>query len=166
MLSTYKDNEFNIDDVLDLKIKPNDGIYKVTSEGLKVNKINLVEHDAVAITEKESGTKLYTRLHLWFTANKNEKLIVVGHNVGFDINRITNTLMSKNTWNQFVSYRVLDTGVISQFLRIHGKLPNELNCGLVDLTEYFNCKPLTGKAHESDYDCISTMNVLEHLLKL
>ena len=162
----FKDNKFEIVDVLDLKIKPNDDIYRVTAESLNINNIDLKEHNKVAITEKQAGTKLYDKLSYWYISNKKEKLIPIGHNVAFDIRRIKNTLVHPGTWEQFVSYRVLDTCTIAQFLRLQGKLPSNVSCSLVDLTEHFDVEPLTGKAHEADYDCIATLSVLEELFKL
>lgn len=161
-----KNDEYEIIDGLDLKIKPNDYIYHVTAESLKINGINLIEHDKIAITEKQSGTKLYDKLSNWFLLNNKEKLIPVGHNVAFDIRRVTNTLVHPSTWEQYVSYKSLDTCTIAQFLRLQGKLPTNLGCGLVNLTEYFNVKPLNGNPHEADYDCLATLNVLECLQKL
>jgi DNA polymerase III alpha subunit (gram-positive type) len=98
--------------------------------------------------------------------NDKEKLIPVGHNIAFDIRCVTTKLVHTGTWEQFVSHRTLDTCTIAQFFRTQSKLPKELSCSLVSLTEYFNVKPSTGKAHEADYDCLATLNVLECLKKL
>ena len=51
--------KFEVLDELDLRIKPNDDIYHVTAEALEINKINLVEHDKVALTDKAAGQVLY-----------------------------------------------------------------------------------------------------------
>lgn len=161
-----KNDEYEIIDGLDLKIKPNDDVYHVTAQGMQINGIDLVEHDKVAITEKQAGTKLYDKLSIWYINNNKEKLIPVGHNIAFDINCVTNKLVHPGTWEQFVSYKTLDTCTISQFMRMKNKLPYTVSCGLVSLTEYFNVKPLTGKPHEADYDCLATLNVLECLQKL
>ena len=115
---------------------------------------------------KQAGTKLYDKLSIWYINNNKEKLIPVGHNIAFDINCVTNKLVHPGTWEQFVSYKTLDTCTISQLMRMKNKLPYTVSCGLVSLTEYFNVKPLTGKPHEADYDCLATLNVLECLQKL
>jgi DNA polymerase III alpha subunit (gram-positive type) len=162
----YQNNEFEILDCLSLKIKPNDGVYRVTAESLSVNGINLIEHDKIAITEKQAGTKVYDRLSSWYILNKKEKLIPIGHNVAFDIRNVTTKLVNPGTWEQFVSYKALDTSVIAQFLQLNGKIPVDVSCSLINLTNYFNCEPLTGKAHQSDYDCIATLNVLENLFNI
>lgn len=157
------DGEMQIIDSLNLKIKPEDGIYHVTAESLGINHIDLKQHDKDAITEREAGQKLYERLKTWYTISGSTKLIPVGHNVAFDIRRVTNTLVSRGSWDSFVSYRVLDTCTIAQFLKMTNKLPNSLTCSLVNLGDYFNCRPLGGKPHEAEYDTLLALNVLEKL---
>lgn len=151
-------------DDLDLKIKPNDDIYRVTAESLEINQIDLKQHNKIAITEKQAGTKLYDKLRLWY-ADSDDKLIPIGHNVAFDIRRVTNTLVSVGSWEQYVSYRVLDTCTIAQFLRLRGDLPKDLSCSLVNLSNYFNVE-VDGLPHEAKYDTLSTVKVLENLLKI
>lgn len=150
-------------DELDLKIKPNDGIYRVTAEGLGVNKIDIVAHDKVAIFEKMAGQQLYKKLQEWFTISK-ERLIPVGHNVSFDIRKTTNNLISVGSWETFVSYRTIDTCAIAQFQRIAGKIPDNLSCSLGHLVGYYKVQ-LDGKSHEAKCDVDTTMKVLENLLK-
>jgi len=156
-------NQIEIIDSFDLIIKPNDDVYHVTAESLQINRIDLKEHNRQAITEREAGQKLYNVLKNWYTLANSTKLIPIGHNVAFDIRRITNTLVSLGSWESFVSYRVIDTCTIAQFLRITGKLPNSLSCSLVNLGDYFRCKPIDGKPHEAKYDVLMTINVLEKL---
>lgn len=150
-------------DELDLAIKPDNGIYITTAEGLSVNQIDLVLHNKKAIFQKKAGTLLYDKLRTWYNI-ANEKLIPVGHNVAFDIRRVKNDLVSTGSWDQFVSYRVLDTCTIAQFFRISGKLPPDLSCSLVNLGEYFNVK-VNGIPHEAKYDALVTVKVLENLFK-
>lgn len=155
--------KFNKLDELDLKIKPNDGIYRVTGESLAINNINLVEHDKIAIFEKIAGQELYKKLQNWFVFSK-DKFIPVGHNVAFDIRKITTTLISMGSWENFVSYRVMDTCTIAQFQRISGKLPENLSCSLGHLAGYYKVQ-INGKHHEAKCDVEMTMAVLENLMK-
>ena len=106
---------------------------------------------------------LYDKLKVWQTIAK-DKLIVIGHNVAFDIQRVTNDLVSRGSWEQYVSYRVMDTCTIAQFLRISGRLPADLSCSLVNLGQYFNVQ-VDGLPHEAKYDALVTDKVLENLLK-
>ena len=89
----------------------------------------------------------------------------IGHNVAFDIRKVTTALVSVGSWEQYVSYRLLDTCTIAQFLRISGKLPDKLSCSLVNLSEYFDVS-VDGLPHEAKYDTLVTVKVLENLLKL
>lgn len=155
--------KFNRIDELDLKIKPDDNVYRITAESLGINKIDLIEHDKVAITEKIAGQQLYKKLQEWFNINKG-KLIPVGHNIQFDIRKITSTLVSVGSWENFVSYRVMDTCTIAQFYRICGKLPDNLSCSLGHLAGYYKVS-VTGKHHEAKCDVEMTMGVLENLMK-
>jgi len=54
---------------LDLKLKPDDGIYRVTGEALGINGINLSEHDKEAIPCKKAGTLLYEFLERCYRIN-------------------------------------------------------------------------------------------------
>ena len=150
-------------DDLDLKIKPNDGSYRITAESLEINKINLIEHNKVAIFEKIAGQQLYKKLEKWQLIAK-DKLIPVGHNVNFDIRKITSTLVSMGSWENFVSYRLMDTCTIAQFYRICGKLPDNLSCSLGHLAGYYKVQ-VTGKHHEAKCDVEMTMGVLENLMR-
>jgi hypothetical protein len=65
------DEYFNFVDGLLLNLKPNDGMYHLTAEGMNVNKINFVLHDKEAMTYKQGGTELYNFLK----KNTNRKAI-------------------------------------------------------------------------------------------
>ena len=154
--------KFNRVDELDLKIKPNDDVYHLTAESLDINKINIVEHNKMAISEKLAGQQLYKKLENWHRIAK-EKLIPVGHNVGFDIRKVTTTLISMGSWESFVSYRVMDTCTIAQFYRICEKLPDNISCSLGHLAAYYKIHT-NGKRHEAKCDVETTMAVLENLI--
>ena len=156
--------KFNQLDELDLKIKPNDGLYHITAESLDINKINLIEHNKVAIIEKIAGQQLYKKLQDWQLIAK-DKLIPVGHNVNFDIRKVTTTLISLGSWENFVSYRLMDTCTIAQFYRICGKLPDNMSCALGHLAGYYKVN-VSGNAHEAKCDVEMTMGVLENLMNI
>jgi DNA polymerase III alpha subunit (gram-positive type) len=168
LLSTYLevvDDKFNVIDSLELYVKPNDGIYKVEAEGLFINKINLVEHDKIAITYSEAGQKLFQFL------KKNSrdgeiKLIPVGKNVQFDVGGLQRNLLGKKTMDRFVSYRLLDITAIALGLQIKGKLP-PMSLSLGSLAKYFNVyNQISGQAHEAKYDTKVTMLVFAKLLEM
>jgi DNA polymerase III epsilon subunit-like protein len=155
---------FELLDSLDLKVKPTNGIYNITAQGLGVNKIDIVKHDAEAVTLKEAGTKLYNFLNS-NTKLGGDKLIPVGQNVQFDIKRVTNDLISEGSWDCFVSYRVLDTMVIARFLEVTGKLEILEGISLGNLAHHFGVR-VDGNPHEAEYDARVTVEVLKNLMKL
>ena len=60
LLSLYAyltDSKLNYLDDIELKIKPDDEVYRVNPYALNINKINLVEHNKIAITESEAKNK-------------------------------------------------------------------------------------------------------------
>lgn len=147
---------------LDLFIKPNDDLYHVTAEGLGVNHINLVEHDKIAITEGKASQMLYAFLQQYNPQGK-EKLVPVGHNVAFDIERVKRTLLK--SWDTYVSYRKLDTGSIAQFMKAKKLLPDSVSGSLGSLMEHFAI-PVEGTLHTAKSDTLGTVAVLRALLAL
>jgi hypothetical protein len=156
-------------DDLYLRIKPNDGIYKVTAEGMSVNKIDLLAHNKIAINEREAGKYLYQKLKTWSEIAENRPLIPVGHSIQFDLNTIIQHIISKNTWNNFVSYKQLDTANIAEFCKLQGKLPIDLSLSLENLCDYFQIKENTDEKnlfHDAKFDTVKTVEILEKLMNL
>lgn len=165
-LGVYKreGEEFVLIGELDLKVRPNDGIYACTAEALDINKINLIEHDKIAITYGKAGELLRNFLVL-HSNNGAIKLIPIGQNVQFDIQFLGAKILNINTIYKYLSYRVLDTGAIAQFLREIGLIPLTVEGGLDKLAEYFAIKP-DGNLHNAKTDTLLTIAVLNHMLKL
>lgn len=135
---------------IDLLIKPDDGVYHVDIEALKVNKINLLEHDKVAMRESEAGNKLWAFLWEQFSYNNEQKLIPAGHNIGrLDI-PMGEKLIGFDKWNKFFVQRTLDTGTIGQLLLCQGKIPETNKGSLVELCDHYGI-PSVG-AHNAKND--------------
>jgi oligoribonuclease (3'-5' exoribonuclease) len=155
------DSKFNILSALDLKMKPDDGKYVITAQGMDVNKIDIVSHDINAITYKSAGTMLYDFLK----TNKGDDLLVaVGQNVGFDVVRLTGPLMKRATFETFVSYRKLEIGTITRFLQMTGKLAEDAPMGLLPLRDYFSITK--GNDHDAKDDVLASIEVLKKLMEL
>lgn len=155
-----------VPETLSLAIRPKDKIYKVTAEALGINGINLVEHDKNAITQDQAGMALFHFIHTHSDGGKN-KLIPLGHNVAFDIRFLSDCndrILTRDTWNQFVSYRCLDTATIAQFLRLNGKLPMTLEASLGKLASYFGID--TTGAHTAQRDVEITIAVYKKLSEI
>jgi oligoribonuclease (3'-5' exoribonuclease) len=169
LLSVYFvvfDRDFKVLGELDLKIKPDKGDnYIVTAEALAINKIDLVKHNAdqSTLTLSQAKAALYSFLQAHNPEGKT-KLIPVGHNVYFDQACVWAHLISKATWHKFCSYRLLDTGVILQFLKLTGHVPVTIPGSLSSIIEHFNI-PVSGELHEAKTDTVATVKVLRALLK-
>lgn len=157
---------------LDLKLVPDDGIFKVTGKGMSVNKIDLYDLETYGIPYKNAKTVIYNYLkdsYDEFNAGKGEgereKLTPIGQNVAGDINHITDKIISFGSWDGFVSYDVIDTLTISRFLRRKGTLPADLSCSLGSLVQYFGIK-VEGNPHEARYDTLATVEVYKKLLEI
>ena len=169
LLSTYLevvDENLNTVDSLELYTKPNDGIYMVKASGLDVNKIDLVQHEQVAITYSEAGQKLFNFLKKNSQDGK-IKLIPVGKNVQFDVAGLQRCLLGKSNMDKFVSYRQLDITSLAMGLQIKGRLPSDMSLSLFSLARYFGVdKAVIGNAHEAKYDVKITMLVFSKLLEM
>lgn len=153
---------FELVDDLYLKVKPDDGNYVVTGQGLGVNGINLVEHDKVAIPLKQAKTVLYQFLQQNY---RGEKMTPIGHGIYFDLLRVKQDLISAGSWETFVSYRTLDTSNACQFLRAGGLFPDNVSGSLGSLVSYFKL-PSQGTLHDAKTDVLQTISVLKALLNL
>lgn len=149
---------------LNLELKPDDGVYHVTAQGLAINQINLVEHDKSAISYKVAKGILYDFLKTSYEL-VGDKLIPVGHNCYFDIEMLQEFLISRGSWEQFVSYRILDTLPIARFLQLTGKINTPNGVSLKELIDYFKIE-VDGKHHEAKYDALATLEVLKKMIGL
>lgn len=159
------DNNFNIVDELSLSVKPNDGIYHVCASAMDVNKINLVEHDRIAIPYKEAGTILYKWLDK-ITGSGKEKLICVGHGVKIDIEFVIQYLINIGTWEKFNSYRVLDTSSTCQFLKSCNLFPDTVSGSLTSLAKYLSIEVNENETHTAKYDTLLTYKIFLALRKI
>lgn len=155
------DDNFDILEKHHVKLKPNDGIYRVTAEALSINKINLVEHDKEAINYKLAGTNLYSILYRLSDGGKN-KLVIVGKQVAGDLRFIWEYLIGRNTWETFCSYRLLDVSSIFMFLRAKGIYPEDMNGSLSDLCKYYSID--CSNQHDALFDAEITIEVLKKML--
>lgn len=145
-------------DSLTLVLKPQDGIFKVTAEALKINNISLTSHIAGALPYKEARPKLLFFLAK-HTNNGSDKLIPVGHNVSFDDSFIQNHLVTKQEWEQHVDYRKLDTATIAEFLKAALIIPSSVRSSLGSLAAFFGVEE--AGAHDAGIDVSMTVNVLK-----
>lgn len=157
--------EYEVLDSLDLAIKHEP--YRVSAGALRVNKINLVEHDAKAVSLKDASRTLnvFLQKHAPLPVGKPynpNALIPFGHNVHFDIDFIKVT-MPDVRWSDHVSYRKLDTMEATRWLIEAGILPSSLKGSLESLTTYFN---IPHDSHDARGDVLATLEVHKKLVAL
>lgn len=155
------DEDFNITQTINLAIKPDDGIYRVCGKALEVNKIDLAKHDLAAYTYKDSGTTLYKLLSSW-TENGKTKLEPIGKQMSGDIAQIHDKLMSRNTWENFVSYRHTDISAVANFMMSLKILP-QMKGSLSDLANHY--KISTEGLHDSLADAKMTLAIYKAMVE-
>lgn len=157
-------------DTINLKIKPNDSVYRLTANSIAINNINIVEHDKTALTEAEASNEFYNFVcKNSIGSEDSEKLIPTGHNVNFDIKFVKNHLLKPDIhegdkWERFFTYRSMDTAAVAQFLILAGKLPDTIDGSLKSLANFFDID--YSKAHDAEIDVEITLNVLKKLIGL
>lgn len=156
--------DFHLVDELDLSIRPQteNDFFSVSAKSLEINKINLVDHFKTAETKSVAGAKLRNFL---VNNSKQGRLIPVGHNIAFDIEKVNSRLLNKRAWDLYVGYRKLDTGTIGQFLMSAGILPKDMKASLSTMVKYFDLK-FKGEEHTARADTLATIDVLKAQLNL
>ena len=139
------------------KVKPDDGIFKVTAGGLEVNKINLIQHSKEA-QNYTLGSRRWNTEFLEFIWRPNEEPIrIFGHNVHYDVTSITSAIGPD--WQENVSRRQLDTAAIGLFLQNSGLLPEKglEELSLQGLANHFGISHET--LHDAKTDALLTLEV-------
>ena len=150
---------------LDLKIKPNspDEPYMVTAGALAVNKIDLVKHDAQAITVNEAAMRVYNFLQQE-SNNGQYKLTPGGHNEPFDRGFVTENLIKEEVWRRFCDYHTLDTVPLLKALRMKGRIPKNVKLRLRDAGLHFGHTISDQDVHTAKGDTHLYVKVLESCL--
>lgn len=148
-------------DSLEIKIKHKE--YLVTLGAMKANKIDLLKHDEEAIDTKNAAINILDFLR----KNKSEdKFIVVGQNINFDIKFIEEMFLKEWKIKDFrglVSYRVLDIMQLAMIRNLEGKIKLEKQ----DLDTILNTLeiPIPETRHSAITDCKLEFEVLKKLFE-
>lgn len=159
-LVLYNENLEEVDYV-HYYVKPNDGVYLVTGKALEINQINLETHDKRAFTYRECGTSLYKLLNTW-SDNGYSKLIPIGKQISGDLAQIWDKLITRSTWENFVSYRVIEVSSVMLFLQQIKLLP-EFKGSLSDCANHY--KIPTEGLHDALADARMTAKVYRAMLE-
>jgi len=162
MYMAILDGNLHIKNELGLSLKPDNGPIVADEEALKVNGISLNEHIINAIPESEAAAKIADFISKYSNDGKS-KLMPLGHNPNFDIKFIQAKLVNKKDWDKNCQ-EPMDTIVLGKFLKILGKLPQDLPNSLGSYAEYFGI--LTPGLHDAKIDCETTVSVLKKMIRL
>jgi DNA polymerase III alpha subunit (gram-positive type) len=155
------DDNLNILDTIDLKIKPDDGVYHVNAQGLEINKINIVEHDRIAKPLSEVKTRFKNYICGW---SLNQKLTPIGHNVRFDVKFVKTHLLED--WDRYFDRRHIDTASIGKFLALSGIVPKLKTYSLSEMAQALMIDVNEDSRHEAKFDADLTLNVLRNMTQL
>lgn len=160
------DENLNIIDELDLKLKPSDvSLVNCDAEALAINKIDLDAHlnDPETVTYEEGARLLTAFLEKNKIKGKRKSYQPCGHNVGFDKDFLWAQLISKAEFERLVHYRTLDTSIVCSFLKDVGIFPEDVG-SLTSLVVYLKL-PMR-EAHTARDDIYMNIGVYKEMKKL
>ncbi|MNI63960.1 oligoribonuclease [compost metagenome] len=166
-MAVYDTNTNQITGELDLQIKHKD--YIVTPEALRVNKLDLTRE--VQCTESLGFIGVATPLAACMSIVKfinlyfDDKPIVAGHNVAFDIDFIGTQLFDNeycHPLSEHISHRKVDTQAVVQFLVSFGRLDLS-SSSLEKCLKYFKIETKEEDRHTALGDVKSTIKLYESL---
>jgi len=143
-----------------LEILIDDGILNVTEKALEINRIDLEEHRKRAVSPAVAIRQMDKFINSHFP--KDEKIVLGGHNVNFDVNFL-NTFLTRNGYNvqQRFSHRYVDTSAILFYLFLTGKIKRKLTASQ-DALDYFGIA-VQGR-HTAMGDAVATAQLFSRLV--
>jgi len=139
--------------------------YVVSGGGLRVNRIDLVEHDAIALEPVEAMAVLDVFLQQYFPCAK-EPITLVGHNVAFDRDFLGVFFAELGRpLEPRISHRLVDTHSIASALKDAGKLNIE-NLSSSALFAHFGIEIPEDKRHTALGDALGTFELYWKLVGL
>ena len=135
-------------------------IYKVSPSAMKVNNLDLSVLYNTGVDIETFFTGLNIIVHRIY--NDDDKPIVIGHNVAFDLSYI-NHYLGKERWETLFSYRTIDTATIGKFLNDCGVISIDKN-DLDTLSIFFNVQEPLGDRHTALYDALITWELYKKMV--
>ena len=146
--------DYEIIDTLNLLVKP-DSVsgrtqYFVQGEALRVNGINLGQHDLDAICYREAKQMIFG----WLDGMHQEhgKLMPFGNGIARDIQMITKYTISSKSWDMFVKRNPIELTSIGNCLKLMGLIPEDQSLSLKNIATYFGAEIDEEKVHTAEYD--------------
>lgn len=140
----------------------NDGNNIHTKRAISINKIDLKEHNDVAISSKQALSELIKFIELHFDVNSSVTL--AGHNVSFDISFIKQLFKTnRRDFSRYFSHRSIDTSSILSYLQICQIIKMPLKSSS-DAFRHFDIK--VNNRHSALGDALATANLFNKLIDL
>jgi DNA polymerase III alpha subunit (gram-positive type) len=133
--------------------------YNITPQAMKVNKINLTQHNLHAI----HPPKACSQINNFIQKNSLTQTPIVGHNLHFDKGFLS-ALFDKADIFPLFHHQSEDTMKIWRNLQRENIIPNHLRANLGTIANHFNID--YEKSHDALADCHITAKVYHELLKL
>lgn len=152
------DSDFDIIDECNLKIKY--PYYKVYTKAMEINKIDLFTHEKQALDLSDSCQKL----KMFLDKHKSyQKYIPMGHNVNFDIKKMSSEIFLSKKFDLFEyihPFHTLDTMSIAHYYKSIGKLHLKQSLSLTNLCNFYNITH-TGQLHDAETDIHLTIKLFK-----
>ncbi len=145
-----------------IEIFVNDGVLNVTEKALEINGIDLNEHKKKALSPVLVLEQIDQFLDIHFA--RDEKIILGGHNINFDVNFL-NAFLTRNGYNfqQRFSHRFVDTTSILFYLYLTGKIKRRLTASQ-DAFDYFGIT--VERRHTALGDALATAQLFGKLVNI
>jgi len=156
LLVDVEKNHLNILDQNHILIKHNN--YNASKGAMSVNKIDLIQHNQIAITP----TKACDQINTFIEKNILHEIPLVGHNIQFDKGFLSSLFDQGNTLSKF-HHQSEDTMWIWRNLQKENKVPFG-RANLETVASHFGIDYT--RAHDALADCKITAKVYHEMLKL
>jgi len=143
-----------------LEILIDDGVLSVTEKALEINQISLKEHRKKAVSPAVAIRQMNKFIGSHFPAD--EKIVLGGHNVNFDVNFL-NVFLTRNGYDfqHRFSHRTVDTSAILFYLYLTGKIKRKLTASQ-DALDYFGI--VVQGRHTALGDAVATAQLFSRLV--
>lgn len=131
----------------------------VSPSALAVNRINMAKHIKHALSRRDAAELLVRTVNEWFHYAQ-DKVVLAGHNVAFDVN-FTRPLLGK-VWPRVFLHRTVDTSALLQYLSHAQRMPDLQS--LDQALKYFNIEIESSKRHTALGDAVATAQLYDALL--
>lgn len=169
MLTFYMaiiDQDLNVLDEVDLKLKPDGRLPIAEAQALAVNKIDIRKHleDPNTVTYSQGKEKLKAMLAKYSKkVGRTLNIKPLGYNVPFDEGFTFKHLMPRAEWMKFMHYKRVDVMERVDFLKECDWFPSEIG-SLGTVVDYLQIPKRA--AHNAKEDTLMTIDVYKKLLEI